>query len=556
MKGLFKKTACCLTAFALAVGTACSDDDKPVVPAPEPDPDPDPEYAIDIKATSALTEYGGELEPGLYGYFLALADVKLESVDPSAAGAGNVVVFEIYSSTGEENVFPAAVYPYQEVSDEDMPIPPCFLGETSGYFTTNASGEAGEPDVFTGGSVTVSGSGSNYTIEAICTFDDGRKLRFTYTGAMEFADGGGEDPEIPMIEEDVNTPFVTAVAEYLGVPDETDAGQYGLFLYSGEVEGSGSNLYPAEDGGYMLSISLFATAPEEGAPAAIVPGTYTVSTEGAAGTWFEGFIDERVYWAAGTFLEQREEEGGICSLGADGTIEITKSGDEYTVTVDLTSDLGYKIEGSYSGPIEMFDKTYASNITSDYTPLLLGLSTQAHYYGDFYEVGGNNWLIIIGDFQTGTDGMQLDLIVPNEYGFAQGLPEGEYIVGKDYEQGTYAAVYGFLNGSELIGTWFLSDFREGNPFLYAPANEGTITVAKSGDEYSIAFDFIDDSPQKNRVSGEWTGPIAQFDDSSSSGAPAKISHKSTLAKKSANDLFKAAKAPAHRRAVRWSVERK
>ncbi len=559
MKGLLKKIAFCFAAVAFAAGTACSDDKTTVTPEPGPGPgpgpgtDPETEYAIDIKASSALVEYGGELEKNIYGYFIALGDVKLETVDPTATGAGNVVVLEMYSSTGAENMFPAATYQLQNPTDEEVPVPPCFIGETSGYFTTNAAGEAGEPDPFTGGTVTVSGSGASYTLEVIGEFADGRKLRFTYTGALDFVEGGGSTPEVPMLEEDVDTPFVKAVAEYMGIVDEELTGSYILYLYSGAVEGSGSNLYPAELGGYMLQIALYAAAPEEGVKPAIVPGTYTVSSDGAAGTWLNGFINERFYWADGTFLEQRTEESGLCSLGAEGTIDIVLTDENYTVTVDLTSDLGYKIAGTYTGAIQTYDKSYVSNIDSDYTPQLAGLATQAYYYGDYYGVGGNNWLVLIGGFASGTDGMQLDLIVPAEQGFSQGLPAGEYIVGRNYETGTYAAVYGFLNGADLMGTWFLSDFRDEIPYLAAPAKEGSVTIERSGENYTISFDFIDDSPEKHRVSGEWRGKVEIYNDSK--GSPAKILHKGGIAKTSASDTIKAAaKAPRHR-ATKWFANR-
>lgn len=557
MEGLFRKFAFCLTAVAFAAGTACSDDNtNPIIPGPGPDPEPDPEYAIDIKATSAMVEYGGELGESQHGYFLALGDVKLESVDPSTSGAGNVVLFEIYSSTGEANMIPAATYEFQEASDTEEPVPPCFIGATSGYIVTNAAGEASDPETFASGAVTVSGSGSSYTIEVIGTFPDGRKLRFTYTGAIEFVEGGGGDPEIAQLEEDVNTPFVKAIAEYYGVTEDTQAGSYGLFLYSGKTEGQGSNLYPAELGGYMLQIRLFTTVPEEEAAPAIVAGTYTVSSDGAAGTWLKGYVNTDVYWADGTFIEKRTEESGLCGLAATGTIVVALSGEEYTVTVDLTSDLGYKIAGTYTGSIQMFDKSYSSNITSDYTPNIAGLPGQAYYYGDYYDVGGNNWLVLIGNFKDATDAVQLDLITPIEFGFSQGLPVGVYTIGRNYDEGTYAAVYGFLNGSTLIGTWFMSDIRDSSPWLHAPAKEGTVTVAKSGDDYTLSFDFIDDSPEKHRVMGDWTGSLNLVDDSSAVGAPAKIQHKAAAVKTLADDALKAAtKAPKRHGASRWSVNR-
>ena len=36
-----------------------------------------------------------------------------------------------------------------------------------------------------------------------------------------------------------------------------------------------------------------------------------------------------------------------------GTITVSKNGDDYTVSWDLTSDAGCKVTGSYTGPIDI-----------------------------------------------------------------------------------------------------------------------------------------------------------------------------------------------------------
>ena len=40
-------------------------------------------------------------------------------------------------------------------------------------------------------------------------------------------------------------------------------------------------------------------------------------------------------------------------LSPGDTVTVTRSGDDYTITWDFTSDAGCKVTGSYTGPIEI-----------------------------------------------------------------------------------------------------------------------------------------------------------------------------------------------------------
>lgn len=555
MKEFFRKSTFCLAAAALAVCAACNSSETPVPPEPPVPPTPS-DYTIDVQATSALAAYGGDLG-GVYGYFLALGDVKVTSVDPKADGAGQIVVFEMYSKTGSAENFTEGTYTMFAGSDEDELTPPCFVGETSGYYVTNADGVAGELEPLTNGTVTIKGSGSNYEIEVLGTFADGRTLRFTYTGAMEIKEESGETPDIPLVEEDIDATYTTAIATYHGEYESKGSGLYNLTLYTGELSGSGWNQMPAEVGGLMLQLTLFSSLPNPDME--IEPGTYTVNDNGSKGSWLAGFIDERIYWPNGTYLEQIQENySQECLMAATGTITIARDGDNYSVTLDLTSDTGHKMTGTFHGPISFYDRANVNNtlstLTEDTIVHVEDMPAKAGFYGDLYDVKGDNWYLEIGTFAVGSENMQLDLMAP-QTGYKGELPEGTYTVSETYTQGEYAVVPGERSaGGMLAYSWYVADIRDdGASYHQAPAKKGTITISKSGSDYIISFEFFDDQNPAYKFWGSWTGPI---EISNQSKAPAGKARSSKVCKRAnaASLLEAAAKAPAVRAPLAWFAE--
>lgn len=511
MREFLRKFAFCLAAAALAAGAACSSSETPVTPVDPIVPPTPSDYTIDVQATSALAVYGGDLG-GVYGYLLALGDVKLTSVDPKAEGAGQVVVFEMYSTIGSAETFPAGTYPMFVGSDEDDLTPPCFVGETSGYYVTNADGVAGDLEPLTDGTVKISGSGSNYEIEVEGTFSDGRTIHFTYTGAMKIEEETGADPDIPLVEEDIHATYTTAIATYHGEYESKGSGLYNLTLYTGELSGNGWNQMPAEVGGLMLQLTLFSSLPDPDME--IAPGTYTVNDNGSKGSWLAGFIDESIYWPNGTYLEQIQENySQECLMAATGTITIARDGDNYSVTLDLTSDTGYKMTGTFDGPIAFYDRANVNNTTSTLTEDTIvhveDSPAKAGFYGDIYDVKGDNWYLEIGTFEVGSENMQLDLMAP-QVGYTGELPEGTYTVSETYTQGEYAVVPGERSESGVLAySWYVGDIRDdGFSYQQAPAKTGTVTISKSGSDYNVSFEFYDDNNPAYKFWGSWTGPIS------------------------------------------------
>lgn len=99
-------------------------------------------------------------------------------------------------------------------------------------------------------------------------------------------------------------------------------------------------------------------------------GTYNLGSSLAAGTAVAGFLDESddIY---GTFCGVMDSEGDILEyqLCKTGTVTISQSGDNYTITLDSVDPNGYTIKSVYTGVLEEWDSSSESG--GDITPATL-----------------------------------------------------------------------------------------------------------------------------------------------------------------------------------------
>lgn len=178
----------------------------------------------------------------------------------------------------------------------------------------------------------------------------------------------------------------------------------------------------------------------------------------------------------------------------------------------------------------------------------LGKLTQARfeYYGDAYGTNGvsDNWVLYLCDdgVSIGNDGfsgvgdiMMIELDCP--VGVKDHIEPGTYPVIHPTEATTdalkpFTAVPGLQNASGYIyGTWYLSSKNEDAKFAgYYGATEGSVTVGKTGDVYSISFE-IKDTDYKGIVSGSFEGKASIIDSSSPASvsmSSASMSQKSSM----------------------------
>ena len=122
-------------------------------------------------------------------------------------------------------------------------------------------------------------------------------------------------------------------------------------------------------------------------------------------------------------------------------------------------------------------------------------SLEYTWYGDYYGVGYDNWLLYIFPNGEVGDGLQLDLI-SNTVGSYE--LSGEYVISNSQEK--FTAYPGYENGGYMEGCWYFNaDYSQ-----YAPLVDGDIYITNNGDTtFTIEVDAYDDAG--NNIYGSWTG---------------------------------------------------
>lgn len=389
-------------------------------------------------------------------------------------------------------------------------------------------------------------------------------LRVSYTGDMGFRGTNVADQFYPAIAHNVNTVFSGALAIYRGNEMLSNTGNTWLYVYTGAYdEETGAPTEP----GLMVRMFLFNRLFGDPSQAEVVPGTYTVARNFKKETFFPGmeinYMGATVPYGSMAYETDGNEANDRVGYITDGTYTVECDGEtgNYTLTLDLRTSLGYKIQGTYTGPIKVIDNHYndgtvhISTLTEDLELNLSRIKTMQVYRNIYTEeaYGGTSYVSpstfyvsdwadklgvthytldlgygaeaeIIGkddDGNTlyGTDGgdlMRLEIFDSKDGKFFR---DGQYNVieeplsGNPWLMQPFTAAPGyFLPGGELGGTRWAHNAE--NPYAdrywhwdgHAPAASGKITLAHTPDQtYSVLMQLVDDAGFS--ITGEWTGPV-------------------------------------------------
>lgn len=349
----------------------------------------------------------------------------------------------------------------------------------------------------------------------------------------------------------VATPYDGVVASSAGavfMGDQYDIGYDQVFVYllSGDVKYSDLSL-SGKGSALWLDLNL------PGTGKAVLPAhhyTALLEDEQEQAYTFQIGVDMGDYGVIGSLVY--ENNGKIeYAMVEDGTVDITLDGSTYTVDAVVKSE-GKEYKFRYTGAIEV--ETYTGGGDGgdggdgEYTTVNLGKLTQARfeYYGDAYGTNGvsDNWVLYLCDdgVSIGNDGftgvgdimmIELDCTV----GVKDHIEPGTYPVIPPTEATKdalkpFTTVPGLQNAEGYIyGTWYLSSKNEDAKFAgYYGATEGSVTVDKTGDVYSISFE-IKDTDYNGIVSGSFEGKASIIDSSSPASvsmSSASMSQKSSM----------------------------
>lgn len=271
----------------------------------------------------------------------------------------------IYTTTGAGRTLSIDLYYFEPLSGD-----PAITQGTYKYATSKSlrtfdpektrctvnDGKGGIRQIeFKEGTIDVRLSGSTYTITASLVTTDGEEFTGSYTGPLTLENREEEQEQnLPPLEKELTgMSFVRAIAKYYNNDETTD--QCTVELYDVEPGGS-DGYYYLLDAGHKLSVDFLVATGDD---AQIVEGTYTVADTNAALTlipgYEESFLDSTM--PLGTYCEEYSEERvSAYGFASSGTVTVTRTGDTYSFDVKLKTSKGYRIEGTYEGAIEMYDK--------------------------------------------------------------------------------------------------------------------------------------------------------------------------------------------------------
>jgi hypothetical protein len=174
-----------------------------------------------------------------------------------------------------------------------------------------------------------------------------------------------------------------------------------------------------------------------------------------------------------------------------------------------------------------------SNLESDWYCNFSNHSFVVYPYGDYYEIGYNNYLVYVAPNTGIGDYAMFDIIAGD---ISTDSFFGEYTITDSY--GTYTALTGKYDydWDEIYGSWYYST-NDGEYYAnLAPMVDGWLDIADNGDgTITVEFDVWDDADYN--ITGKFTGTytVAQ---------PSSLSATRSGAKKIASSLVVAEQKPA------------
>lgn len=448
-----------------------------------------PTEDVNMEATYLGGEYYGIEYSETYNYYLLLSDKGIGE-DGYVIPYGTYYQVDLYGLEGEVDEegyihVPAGTYTF----DANDTTAEWTMGNYySRYSKVNGDGTAYDAQSgFEAGQAVV--TENSIVLEVTIA---GVKHTVTYNGAPKLyvgTNGGGSSENVEMEAE-------YAYANYFGdqyTPGVAD--NYYLFLSDLGLDAEG---YEQANGTYYR-FDIYAPISADNATK-VPAGTYTIDMTDSGALWTASlsysayFILDEYGW---DYVSNDYPASGTVVVGEDGTIvaEVTMlmSGATHKVTYNGGNIVVYDNSSSGGG-----DDVVYSTLTGDWNCNLSAHTLYYQSYGDWYEVGYQNWVIAIMPNSQAGDFVQFDLLAGADSvtSFA-----GEYTISDSLD--AYTAYPGYIDDGYLAGAWYYKE----DGVTMAPFVDGWVDIVDNGDgTYTVEFDVYDDADYN--LTGSWTGEIA------------------------------------------------
>lgn len=362
------------------------------------------------------------------------------------------------------------------------------------------------------GSMTVTHNGGSTCITGSLTVE-GMAYTFSFNGEIPF---GGNDTD-GKIHDDIITTFTGGTAIHRDMMQGMSVIE--LQLYDSET-GEGGEIM---NGNIVKAQFCAAAYNYSGGGFASVPaGRYTMGSGYTPGMLVPGY-DDGVNMPTGSYAAHTESGRGLLGMINAGSMDVSDLGNgKYSVTVDMTTEEGAAVKGTFTGEFEYIDlvgggPSWLSNITEDKTISYPGITRiDCNDIGDFYS-NGTRVVEFTWRDETTMTGTILELVLPAA-GKGAPIPTGTYTIteGQAYKAGTCSP--GIIMNNYLLGTWgFVKLGRDDSGAIGIDGSEigcaatGNVTVDYAGGKYTFTFDLLDDTPgNSHSMKGSWTGTVANL----------------------------------------------
>ena len=379
-----------------------------------------------------------------------------------------------------------------------------------------------------------------YEIDATIVAD-GAEYTFHYKGAINIEDktqGGSQGGDDGFPGSDIYA--LKAKLLYNGeVYDGSD--DYTLYLYYGEYLDNG-------DFKTVGSETVFEFLTKKTGEMKIVPGTYTCTdNDFTPGHLLEGLEQDGTVYPSYLYRQYDNKGNYSLELITDATLEVSGSASESRMKAYFKTKSGsYAV--SYEGPVDIIDnrqaevpkdiemKDITKVVAMDCGQVWEGIECTDYrdwilYFYDKDASSTNEYTCVEFLTKENVKGSLPDMTlnkvvqVGNPSDFVPGVIIGGYTDDDNY----------------AWGTWYC----KGGTAHYA-ATKGTLSVKRSGDKYTLSFDF-EDEEYDGTFKGSYTGPVEFTVDQGASGTARRSAGKAFSARRGAAAPRTAA--PAGRHAV-------
>lgn len=181
--------------------------------------------------------------------------------------------------------------------------------------------------------------------------------------------------------------------------------------------------------------------------------------------------------------------------------------DEERMTLTVVID-GVEHKVVYEGRGKLMNVSHEqlvyTTLVDDYAADLSDHYILYENYGDYYDFGFQNWMVVIRPNAVSGDYFNFDIITTyqkEEQGFF-----GDYVGSDVLKAGSY--IYGFVFDNYMEASWFYTSDADGVTGEMAPLRKGNVSMYDNGDG-TITIDIDVQDEKRNRITGKWVGELPE-----------------------------------------------